>query len=61
MLGECEEIIPRLAAPVMEWDRLPSLALPGGATGGLHASDMTTLPALHWPEESVRRHLHLSH
>jgi B12-binding domain/radical SAM domain protein of rhizo-twelve system len=68
VLGECEEILPRLAAPVGEWEGVPSLALRDRTgrhgvktTGGLHASDMAALPALRWPDSDVQRHRHHHH
>ena len=45
--GECEELLPKLAAGITE--------------DGLHASDMTALPALEWPAETLKRHTHHHH
>lgn len=62
VLGECEEVLPRLAAPLEEWDRIASVAtLAGGVRGGMHASDMSALPALRWSELDVMRHQHHHH
>lgn len=65
VMGEPEEILPRLAAPRDEWGSVASIAFdPGGGIriqGGVHASDVEALPALRWPEASVRRHEHHHH
>jgi B12-binding domain/radical SAM domain protein of rhizo-twelve system len=68
VLGECEEILPHLAAPVSEWAQVPSIALRDGAgrqgvklNGGLHASDMGALPALRWSKADIQRHRHHHH
>jgi B12-binding domain/radical SAM domain protein of rhizo-twelve system len=62
VLGECEETLPQLAG---EWSRVDSLCFrDNGAVrvhGSPHACDMNRLPALHWPDESVRRHSHHHH
>lgn len=62
VMGECEEILPRLAE---EWRHVPSLCYSDGGEprvqGGPHASDMMSLPALHWPERYVQRHAHHHH
>jgi anaerobic magnesium-protoporphyrin IX monomethyl ester cyclase len=61
-LGECEEILPRLAGsweqagPICYWDRgRPKVQ------GSPHASDMSALPALHWPADTIERHSHQHH
>jgi anaerobic magnesium-protoporphyrin IX monomethyl ester cyclase len=65
IMGEAEEILPHLARPTSEWGDVQSIAYESdGAVrlqGGLHACDMETLPALHWPESSVKRHRHHHH
>ncbi len=62
VLGECEEILPRLAG---NWDEVPSICYRRDGrvrvNGGTYASDMTTLPALRWPVETVARHKHHHH
>jgi B12-binding domain/radical SAM domain protein of rhizo-twelve system len=62
VLGECEEILPRLGEP---WRDLPSLCYRENGrprlTGGPHSCDMGALPALSWPEDTVRRHRHHHH
>jgi B12-binding domain/radical SAM domain protein of rhizo-twelve system len=64
ILGEPEEILPRIAT-TQEWRDIPSVAFRDGAgvtvTEGPHASDMQALPAIRWPETSVRRHAHHHH
>ncbi len=63
VIGECEEILPRLADT--HWADLPALARRCEGTirvqGGPHESDMAALPALHWPADTVRRHGHHHH
>jgi B12-binding domain/radical SAM domain protein of rhizo-twelve system len=62
VLGECEEILPQIAG---NWRDLQSIAwFDGDAVqihGGPHASNMSALPALHWPDEAVRMHAHHHH
>jgi len=62
VLGECEEVLPKLAG---SWHRVESLCYREGATSHLqgrpHASNMAVLPALHWPAKAVRRHAHHHH
>jgi anaerobic magnesium-protoporphyrin IX monomethyl ester cyclase len=66
VLGEAEEILPQLAGKTRdEWTEIPSLCyLHEGEPrlqGGPHASDLTALPALEWPAQMLRRHLHHHH
>ncbi len=65
VMGECEDILPQLARPRSEWGQVPSVCYRAGGEvrvqGGTHATDMTTLPALHWPDEVIRRHHHHHH
>ena len=62
VLGECEETLSQLAG---EWSRVDSLCFRGHGTihvnGSPHACDMNRLPALRWPDESIRRHNHHHH
>ncbi|MGE5569504.1 MAG: TIGR04295 family B12-binding domain-containing radical SAM protein [Rhodospirillales bacterium] len=62
ILGEPEEILPRLGG---DWSGVPSLySRENGATtapAAPYASDMKTLPALRWPNETVARHHHHHH
>jgi anaerobic magnesium-protoporphyrin IX monomethyl ester cyclase len=66
VLGESEEVLPRLAAPRDRWSEITSIAYRDAAgrcylQGGLNASDMQALPALTWPAESLRLHRHHHH
>ena len=66
VLGECEDMLPRLAAHRSEWAGVPSIAYPDAAgalcvQGSTHQSDMAALPALFWPDEDVQRHRHHHH
>jgi B12-binding domain/radical SAM domain protein of rhizo-twelve system len=66
IMGEAEEILVRLAtASRRAWDDIPSLVFRRGnqivVQGAPHASDMTTLPALAWPDATVARHRHHHH
>ena len=66
VLGECEEMLPRLARRRGEWDRRRSrLAYRRrrrcGSQGGPHACDMAALPALRWPARAIARHAHHHH
>ncbi|HEY4087997.1 MAG TPA: TIGR04295 family B12-binding domain-containing radical SAM protein [Bryobacteraceae bacterium] len=61
ILGECEEILPALASG----DAMRSICLneSGGIAvhGAPHASDMNSLPALHWEPEVIAKHRHHHH
>jgi len=65
VLGECEEVLPTLARDRGDWTVLPSIAYEDGGElrlqGGLHASDMSALPALEWPAADIREHRHHHH
>ena len=65
VMGECEEILPALAAPREHWSSIESLCTwVDGAPrplGGLRASNMAELPALEWPARDVQRHRHHHH
>lgn len=62
VLGECEEILPKLTEP---WAGINSIAYGGDSgvviQGQPHAADMTSLPPLHWSEGWVARHQHHHH
>lgn len=62
VIGECEDVLPRLAGP---WGQVESLCydVNGEAwiQGGTHAADMASLPPLRWPSEYVQRHSHHHH
>lgn len=65
VLGECEDILPRLAADPSRWSDIDSVATRTGDTvrvqGTVHQVDMASLPALRWTPEDVRRHRHHHH
>lgn len=66
VLGECEEVLVRLAAtPPARWAEVSSIARREGeatrALGGLHAADVAALPALRWSDDEVARHAHHHH
>ena len=63
VMGECEEVIARLAStPRRRWAEVDSIAVADGAQvriqGGPAACDVAALPALEWPRESLGAHLH---
>ena len=62
VIGECEELLPRLTAA---WQDTASLCFwkDGQAqiSGSPHGSDMSALPALIWPEDVIRKHAHHHH
>jgi B12-binding domain/radical SAM domain protein of rhizo-twelve system len=62
VLGECEEILPQLAADI---DSVQSIAFRRGqeviARGPNRAADMKRLPALTWPDETIANHHHHHH
>jgi B12-binding domain/radical SAM domain protein of rhizo-twelve system len=65
VLGECEDLIPQLAADRSEWSAIDSIAWSAAdgvrVQGAPHQTDMSTLPALRWPDADVRRHRHHHH
>jgi B12-binding domain/radical SAM domain protein of rhizo-twelve system len=66
VLGECEEILPQLAAAAETWAGIDSIAWfdrDGSlqVQGTPHSSDMAALPALHWSDADVHRHRHHHH
>jgi B12-binding domain/radical SAM domain protein of rhizo-twelve system len=65
VLGECEDVLPELAASPPEWPALSSIARWDGhdivVQGTSHASDMTALPALKWSRRDLERHRHHHH
>ncbi len=62
VLGECEEILPKLTG---DWVNLESVCYhsPTGirVQGGPHASDMNKLADLHWDSDTIARHSHHHH
>ena len=65
VLGECEDILPQLAAERDAWRAIESIAWMDGDTvrvqGAPHATDMSALPALRWSEADIARHRHHHH
>ena len=65
VLGECEDVIPRLATPPSAWSTIPSIARWDGSDivvqGTSHACDMTALPALTWSRRDLECHRHHHH
>lgn len=66
VLGECEEILPRLACDREAWAGVPSIAyIDHSGTvrvqGSPHASDMSKLPALSWTRDDLAQHTHHHH
>jgi B12-binding domain/radical SAM domain protein of rhizo-twelve system len=65
VLGECEDVLPALAAAREAWDSIPSIAYWRDGDidvhEGTHATDMNALPALEWSDADLRRHRHHHH
>jgi len=65
VLGECEEVLPRLARPRAEWVDVDAIAYVDGGrvhvNGTPHSSDMSRLPVLTWDAADLRRHTHHHH
>jgi anaerobic magnesium-protoporphyrin IX monomethyl ester cyclase len=64
VMGECEEVVAALAAGGTPGQVPGTAILDGGALcqcGGPQAGRFTYLPALHWPDEWIRRHHHHHH
>lgn len=64
VLGECEEVVTRLAG-CADWRDVPSTALWVDGVirinGGPAATAFTQTPALHWPDAWIARHHHHHH
>ncbi|WP_448202842.1 TIGR04295 family B12-binding domain-containing radical SAM protein [Azospirillum sp. sgz302134] len=64
VMGECEEVLVRLAAEE-DWRLVPHVCSWDGGevrvNGGPAAATFTDLPALSWPDDWVRRHHHHHH
>jgi B12-binding domain/radical SAM domain protein of rhizo-twelve system len=62
VIGECEEILPRLAG---DWSSVASIAYPEDGRprvqGSPHAADMQDLPPLRWDAAAIARHSHHHH
>lgn len=66
VLGECEEILVRLAnTPRDEWQKIPSVGIwldeRPVILGGPHSTEMKELPPLRWERESIGLHRHHHH
>jgi anaerobic magnesium-protoporphyrin IX monomethyl ester cyclase len=65
VLGECEDVLPRLCADHLSWTSIPSIAyMLGGEVhvqGAPNVTDMRALPALRWTSDDVVRHRHHHH
>jgi B12-binding domain/radical SAM domain protein of rhizo-twelve system len=65
VLGECDDILPKLAAAPTEWTDVPSIAYVRDGEvrvqGTPHVCDMMALPALEWTREDLARHRHHHH
>jgi anaerobic magnesium-protoporphyrin IX monomethyl ester cyclase len=68
VLGECEDVLPRLAGPgcgAAAWADIESIAYEHEHAiriqGRPHETDMSALPALRWSREDVVRHRHHHH
>jgi anaerobic magnesium-protoporphyrin IX monomethyl ester cyclase len=65
VLGECEDVLPALAADRTAWDSIPSIAYWTDAGievhEGAHATDLVALPALSWSDTDLSRHRHHHH
>ncbi|WP_431856505.1 TIGR04295 family B12-binding domain-containing radical SAM protein [Azospirillum sp.] len=60
VMGECEEVLVALAQAA-DWTVVPHVCTAEGVNGGPAAARFTDLPALHWPDEWIRRHQHHHH
>jgi B12-binding domain/radical SAM domain protein of rhizo-twelve system len=65
VLGECEDVLPRLAANRDSWTGIESIAWVQDGTvrvqGTTNQADMSALPALRWSDADVARHKHHHH
>jgi anaerobic magnesium-protoporphyrin IX monomethyl ester cyclase len=65
VLGECEDVLPRLAADPSGWDGITSIARFVNGTfrqqGGTNQTDLSALPALQWTAGDLARHRHHHH
>lgn len=60
VMGECEEVLVALAQ-ADDWTAVPHVCTAERVNGGPAAARFTDLPALHWPDEWIRRHHHHHH
>jgi B12-binding domain/radical SAM domain protein of rhizo-twelve system len=67
VVGECEDVLPALAADPDAWPAIGSVAIRVGddvqlpADGRTHATDLASLPALAWSAQDVGAHRHHHH
>ncbi|HLH38780.1 MAG TPA: TIGR04295 family B12-binding domain-containing radical SAM protein [Bryobacteraceae bacterium] len=61
VMGECEETLPKLARSWSEIDAITYFDRGRIRKGAGHASDMSALPALEWPEAVIHAHSHHHH
>jgi len=65
VIGECEDILPLLAADPSEWRTVPSIAFVQSGevrvNGGPHQTNMSALPALRWSADDIGHHHHHHH
>jgi B12-binding domain/radical SAM domain protein of rhizo-twelve system len=65
VLGECEDVLPALAAERAEWTSIPSIAYwteQGiDVHEGTHATNLDALPALEWSDAELAGHRHHHH
>src|SRR4051812_24221978 len=65
VVGECEDILPKLAAPKDRWGDIDALCVwVDGAPrvrGSTHTTNLAELPSLHWPDDIIARHRHHHH
>ena len=63
VMGECEEVVPRLATAERQTIAGIAYSTNGNPTvqGDVQAADLGKLPALHWPDAWVWRHRHHHH
>ena len=65
VLGECEDLLARLAADPAAWGDVPSIAYMRDGElreqGSPHATDIAALPALKWTDADLSRHRHHHH
>jgi anaerobic magnesium-protoporphyrin IX monomethyl ester cyclase len=65
VMGEAEDVLPKLAGPKDTWGAVDSIACEVDGRlrtqGGLHATNMDDLPALRWPKATIARHRHHHH
>lgn len=63
LMGECEDLLPKLGEGFGNVEAVCYRGADGEihSQGSPNATDMSILPALHWPSSTVRRHAHHHH